>query len=137
MSDSPNCVNHADIVAADRCGGCSEPFCGDCLVAVGGKRYCGGCKILALQGGQAPPPAEAMMIPCKDADEALKYALVGIICFGIILEPVAIAKALSAKKQIAADPSLTGEGKAQAALIIGCVMLVLWMIGIAARISNA
>jgi hypothetical protein len=83
------------------------------------------------------PMAEQATIPCATADEALKYALIGLICFGIILEPMAISKALKAKREIAADPQLTGEGKANAALIIAIIGLGLWVLGMIARFANA
>jgi hypothetical protein len=89
---------------------------------------------MALRGGTPVMPDEAT-IPCKEADEALKYALIGILCFGIILEPIAISKALKAKKMIALNPRLSGAGKATAALIISIVILVLWVLGIFARIA--
>ena len=79
---------------------------------------------------------EAATIPCKEADDALKYAIIGIFCFGIILEPIAIAKAMKAKKMMEMNPQLTGSGKANAALIIGIVSLVLWVLGMIARVSN-
>ena len=37
---------------------------------------------------------------------------------------------------IAANPNLTGEGKANAALVIGVLGLVLWVIGVIARIRS-
>lgn len=70
---------------------------------------------------------------CKLAGEALQYALVGIFCFGIILEPIAIHKARQAQKMIEADPTLSGAGKAKAALIIGTIMLILWCLGLLGR----
>jgi len=88
---------------------------------------------MALQG---QPMVEAATIPCKEADDALKYAIIGIFCFGIILEPIAIAKAMKAKKMMEMNPQLTGSGKANAALIIGIVSLVLWVLGMIARVSN-
>ena len=91
---------------------------------------------MALKGG-APVIVEEATIPCKEASEALKYAIIGIFCFGIILEPIAISKAMKAKKMIEMNPRLTGSGKATAAMIIGCVALVLWVIGMFSRISNA
>lgn len=89
---------------------------------------------MAVQGR---PIVEQATIPSATADEALKYALIGIICFGIVLEPIAIVKALKAKREIAADPQLTGEGKANAALIIGIISLGLWVLGLFARIASA
>ncbi len=129
------CKNHPTTEAADRCAGCAEPFCSDCLVEIQGQKYCGDCKTLALRGG-APEIAEEATMPCKEANDALKYSLIGIFCFGIILEPIAIAKALKAKKMIRMNPRLTGSGKATAALIIACVALLLWVLGIIARIAE-
>jgi hypothetical protein len=128
------CKNHPEVLAADRCAGCAEPFCGDCLVNVGGKNYCGACKVLAIQG--QPAIVEEATLPCKEADEALKYAIVGLLCCGIILCPIGISKALNAKKMIALNPRLTGAGKATAALIIGWVGLALFVLGMIAKFSQ-
>lgn len=127
------CKNHPGVQATDRCAGCAETFCPNCLIALGGQMYCGSCKVLAVSGR---PVVEQATVPCALADEALKYALIGIICFGVVLGPIAIFKALKAKKEIAADPMLTGEGKANAALIIGAVVVVLWVLGLFARASR-
>jgi hypothetical protein len=130
------CKNHPEIPATDRCAGCAEPFCPDCLVTMNGQKYCASCKVMALRG-QAPVIVEEATIPCKEASEALKYAIIGIFCFGIILEPIAINKALKARKMIAMNPRLTGSGKATAALIIGVIALILWVIGMLSRVSDA
>ena len=127
------CKNHPEVPAADRCAGCAESFCNDCLVELQGQKYCASCKSLALRG--ATPIVEEATIPCKEAKDALTYSIVGIFCFGIILEPIAISKALKAKKMIAMNPRLTGSGKATAALIIGIVALVLWVLGMIARFA--
>jgi len=128
------CKNHPEVPAVDRCAGCAESFCNDCLVEIHGQKYCGSCKTMALRG--AMPMVEEATIPCKEAGEALTYAIIGIFCFGIILEPIAISKAIKAKKMMQMNPRLTGSGKATAALIIGIVGLVLWIIGMAARIME-
>jgi hypothetical protein len=112
-----------------------EPFCNNCLVTIRGRKFCGSCKITAL--GSSLPVVEMATEPCAEAAEALKYAIIGIFCFGIFLEPIAISKALKAKKLIAANPNLTGEGKANAALIIAILGLVLWVLGIVARTRGA
>lgn len=132
---SVNCKNHSDIQAIDRCAGCAEPFCANCLVDLQGQKYCGACKVMALKG-QPPPMVEEATEPCPEANEALKYAIIGIFCFGIILEPIAISKALKARKMIAMNPRLSGSGKATAALVIGCVGLVLWILGMISKFSN-
>ena len=127
------CKNHPGVPATDRCAGCAETFCPNCLVVLGGQRYCASCKVLAVSGRTV---VEQATIPCAMADEALKYALIGIICFGVILGPMAISKAMKAKNEIAADPSLTGEGKANAALIIGILDLLFWALGLIARFAR-
>lgn len=127
------CKNHPTTEAVDRCAGCAEPFCADCLVEIQGQKYCGACKTMALKG--APPPVEEATIPCKEAGQALTYAIVGIVICGIILEPLALVKAAEAKKKIDANPRLTGSGKVTAARIIAIIALVLWVIGMIARFS--
>jgi hypothetical protein len=129
------CKNHPSVQAVDRCAGCAEPFCPQCLVEIHGQKYCGACKVMALQGQPAVMVEEAT-IPCKEANEALTYAIVGIFCFGIVLEPIALTKAAKARKMIALNPRLTGSGKVTAATIIAIIALVLWVIGLFARVSH-
>jgi hypothetical protein len=127
-----DCKNHAGVAAVGRCTGCAEPFCGNCLVDIQGRSYCGSCKTMALSGA---PMIEAATIPCKEADEALKYAIIGIFCFGIILEPMALVKASKARKMMALNPRLSGSGKVTAAYIIASIGLVLWVLGLIARVA--
>ena len=128
------CKNHPNVPAVDRCAGCAESFCNDCLVEIHGQKYCGSCKVLALKG--QPVLVEEATIPCKEANEALTYAIVGIFCCGIILEPIALSKASKARKMIAMNPRLTGSGKVTAATIIAIVALVLWVLGMIVRVSQ-
>jgi hypothetical protein len=128
------CKNHPEVPALDRCAGCAEPFCQDCLVDIHGQKYCASCKVMALKG-QAPIVEEAS-IPCKEANEALTYAIVGIFCFGIILEPIALSKAAKAKKMIDMNPRLLGSGKVMAARIIASIALVLWVISLVYRFAS-
>ncbi|KKM72122.1 hypothetical protein LCGC14_1423640, partial [marine sediment metagenome] len=127
------CKNHPDVEAIDRCAACAEAFCPNCLVDIQGQKYCGSCKVLAVQG--QPTAVEATM-ECKEAGSALTYAIVGLFCLGIILEPIAISKALKARKMMELNPRLTGSGKANAALMIAIVGLVLWVLGIIIRVSQ-
>jgi hypothetical protein len=129
------CKNHSTAPAVDRCAGCAEAFCADCLVDIQGQKYCGSCKIMALKG--PPIMAEEATEPCKEANDALTYSIIGIFCFGIILEPIAISKALKARQMIKLNPRLSGYGKTTAALIIASVGLVLWVLGIIARVADA
>ncbi|HWW60440.1 MAG TPA: hypothetical protein VN181_03640 [Thermoanaerobaculia bacterium] len=112
-----------------------EPFCANCLVAVRGRKYCSSCKVMAV-GERMPMFETEGTIACPEADEALKYALIGIICFGIILGPIAISKALQAKKAIAANPALTGSGKATTALIIGIADVLLTLVFYASKFRS-
>ena len=128
-----DCRNHPGVEAIARCAGCAEPFCSNCLVDIKGQKYCGSCKVLALQG--KPPVAQVVTRTCKEAKDALIMAIVGLFCFGIILEPVALIKASKARKMMANDPTLGGSGMATAATVIGVIGLVLWVIGIIARAS--
>src|SRR5262249_53320320 len=108
QSSSTICKNHPGVAAAARCAGCAEPFCANCMVEVHGQKYCGQCKVLALQGSTAVP-VEATT-PCQEANDALKYALIGLFCFGIYFGPKAISRAMKAKSMIDTDPMLTGSG---------------------------
>ena len=84
-----------------------------------------------------PVVAETATIPCKEANEALTYAIVGIFCLGIVLEPIALVKASKAKRMMEMNPQLTGSGKVLAARIIASIALVLWVLGMLARFSTA
>src|ERR1700709_570191 len=103
------CKNHASVPAIDRCTGCAEPFCADCLVGMHGPKYCGACKVMALRG-QVIVVDEATM-PCKEANEALTFALVSIFCFGFVFGPLSLFKAIKARRMIESDPRLQGAVK--------------------------
>jgi hypothetical protein len=59
------------------------------------------------------------------ASTALTQAIIGILIFGIILEPLAISNARKAKSVLV--PSDPGYGNANAAEIIGWIFLVIWI----------
>ena len=126
-----DCHNHAGVFAAGVCAGCAESFCPACLVTIKGITYCGACKSMAVTVAPAITLSE-----CAEANEALKYAVIGLFCVGFILEPIAISKALKAKKMLAADPTLTGNGKATAALVIAVIGFALWAIGFVGRTAK-
>jgi hypothetical protein len=126
--DHVNCKNHAEVNAEKRCIGCAEPYCTTCTVEVRGQTYCADCKKMALTDGVNSIP-HAALIPSGEAKESLTYALVGLLCFGIILGPMAISKGIEARKQMALNPQLTGWGKANAGIAIGSLSLVFWILG--------
>lgn len=111
------CKNHQAVQATDKCSECWEAFCADCLIEIQGEQFCRSCNAMMIK--------EKITLPCKQASDALKFAIVGILIIGIILEPIAILKALKAKKMIRADRRLTGSNKATAALIIAVIYLLL------------
>lgn len=128
-----DCRNHPGTEAAAVCAACAEGYCGHCLVTVRGTRYCASCKSAAIPAGAAP----AASVPCPEASDALKFALASFVCFGIIFGAIAINKGLQAKKLIAANPALKGEGRAQAAIVVGAIGIAFWLIGMMQRLTSA
>jgi hypothetical protein len=131
---SAACHNHPGIEASGHCVGCAEPFCGNCLLELDGSLYCGSCKVLALRG--RTPMLESGMSPSQAATQAMTIAMVGFFCFGIILGPVAIVKAIGARKEIRENVMLSGWGKANAALAIGIFVLIMSVLDVIARVAS-
>jgi hypothetical protein len=92
------------------------------------------------QPGMGYDPASVQMGMQKEkgrqlASSALTAAIVGILLCGIILEPYAIYKARQAKQILMSGES--GRGKADAAEIIGWIVLVLYILAICYQVSQA
>ena len=128
-----HCKNHPEVAAEERCTGCAELFCGDCLVEVLGQKYCSSCKIMAVKG---PPPVKEGDEPCEAAGKALTYSIIGIFCFGFIFGALAIQKAIEARRQIHADPRLAGLAKANVGLLMGITVLIFWVLGMIAKVKG-
>jgi hypothetical protein len=96
-----------------------------------GSQLCFACKAITSPDGIYNGPKTTP----KSATNALIAAIVGFFICGIILGPLAISKANEAKREIKADPSLQGEGTATAALVIGIIDIVGWIIVILSRMS--
>ena len=62
-----------------------------------------------------------------EAKDAFKFAIIGLFCFGFVFGPLAIIRGTAAKKTIARNPSLEGEGLATAAQIIGGIEVLLYV----------
>jgi hypothetical protein len=93
---------------------------------------------MALRGGL--PMFDEGTIPCKQAQEALTFAFVGllfILCFGFVLGLFAIYRAFQAKRMIELNPRLSGWGKANAAIIVGTIVTVLNILCFLAGVSAA
>lgn len=102
------------------------PTCGDIVSG----SFCFRCRNLSATEYTGPKQT------LPEAKDALKYAIIGIFCFGFILGPLAIIKGTSAKKAIAEDPRYEGEGMATAAQIIGgivCLLSLIYFIGLFSR----
>ena len=125
------CQNHPLVEGSGYCANCGGAFCPACLTSAQGRNLCTQCRSRAYP---APPPIARGMLPNPDANSALTYAIVGLFCLGIILEPIALSKAINARRMIASDPRLGGEGQATAAMIISIIGLGLWVIGGIVRI---
>jgi hypothetical protein len=134
QNNSMYCKNHPETAAEERCTGCAELFCGDCLVEVLGQKYCGSCKVMAVKG---PPPMEEGNEPCEAAGKALTYSIIGIFCFGIIFGPMAISKAIEAKREIRDNPRVAGLAKANVGLLLGIAVLILWVVGMISRLKGS
>jgi hypothetical protein len=73
----------------------------------------------------------------KQARKALIAACVGLLCFGFILGVLAIKWGRDARTSLIAAGVAEGRGLATAAIILGTIDIVFWVIGIAIRISGA
>lgn len=77
------------------------------------------------QPQMAPLPyAQANPNSQGKATTAFVLSLVGLFCFGIVLGPIAIVLAVRAKAQMARSGDYHGSGLATAALVIGIVDIV-------------
>lgn len=126
-----NCHHHPDVAATVTCAGCAEAFCPSCHITIAGQHYCAVCKTMAITPEMAPVPAT-----CPEASEAMKYALLGIVCFGIVVEPIAISKALKARALVDRNPSLGGKGVANAALLVAVCSFAFALLGLFARFKS-
>ena len=130
MSEAVACQTHPTVAAIDRCAGCAEPFCGNCMVELYGARYCGSCKVMALKGQPMP---EIGNVPCKEATTALTMSILSLFLLfcpivGAILAASSLAQAHKAAQLFAVDPRLTGKERMRAARIIAIIAIVLAVI---------
>lgn len=129
MDSSAACQDHPEVPAASSCRGCAEGFCFDCVVMVRGVAHCAGCKQMALS------PSSGPVAVSKDASDAMKFAVFGLVILSIIFEPVALSKAFKARSELKADPRLVGRGRATAAILIASFGLILMVLNFAAKVG--
>jgi hypothetical protein len=114
------CINHPQVPAAQPCDQCRRPFCANCLVELQGRQICGACKETVLRDMQRRGTTAD-----RDGHDAMVMSIVGILCFGLILEPMALYKGIKALQRHNQDPSLPDRWKAITAISIASVALLI------------
>jgi hypothetical protein len=107
------------------CPNCRVPFAVGALI-------CPACRAITSPDGLYHGPKTN----APGAVSALVYGLVGLVFCGVILGPVAISKANSARAAMATDPTLGGEGLATAGTVLGVIDLVLFFVYVMVRASH-
>ena len=129
------CLNHPNQTAVYTCRLCAESFCHDCVINPQVDPICKQCAATEPKTTDDIPPQKTEATAL--ASEALKYSLVSFLCFGFILGPVAISKAMKARKMAAASPvPVSGMGSATAALWCGWISLILNIIFFGQKMAN-
>jgi uncharacterized protein DUF4190/RING finger family protein len=110
-----------------------------------GFMMCPSCRASIMQGAQICPMCRAITSPdgiyhgpkinAPGATQALVYGIIGLFFCGVILGPVAISKSNAAKRAMASDPTLGGEGLATAGMVLGILDLIGWAIFVVMRMS--
>src|SRR5690606_39060033 len=113
------CSNHPNQRTDDLCDFCAKPFCTECLTVKTNWRYCPSCIQTQMKTG--PQKSER-------ARDALLMAILSLFCAGQFLGPFAFYKAVKAKKEIEADPSLTGGGIAVMAMVVAVFGFAGWLV---------
>ena len=140
------CRNHARAPGAGRCAGCAEEYCKNCILELSGQNYCAACKLMALEGRTPSMVAAAMELnepKSAEAQQAFTTAIIGFItgglgCFyiaGFICGVIGIAKGVTAKKNLIENPSRMGSFQSTAAIVLGCMAILLNLLNIAFRVA--
>lgn len=80
-------------------------------------------------GGFAPPTAaRPAQRTSGKAIASLICGIIGLVIAGILLGIVAVVLGVVARREIAADPGLTGEGLATAGIVLGAIAFVLALV---------
>lgn len=115
------CKHHPDIRTDELCDLCAQPICSDCITEVHETRHCPECYMRVSQVPGTGPTV------CHEAKSALMFAILSLFCAGQFLGPIAIYKGIKARKRIILDSTITGEGRANAAILIGVIGFCFWL----------
>jgi hypothetical protein len=120
------CAKHAANVATGTCERCGDFQCGLCAVLVEGRGYCAPCFELLLSRGAFAASRQSFTTP-GHALQLGVLSLVGFACFpaNVIAAIAALCYGITALRQLARQPDLPGRWKAVAAVLLGCVNLLL------------
>ena len=110
------CTNHPGVEAIDRCTGCSEPFCANCLVEIQGQKLCGSCKVMTIQGRPAPP------MPGQRPNVVVWYLVYCVLMMLMYLSVavLGIVVLIFPEEMFESDPDMSAVG----ARMMGVMMLV-------------
>jgi uncharacterized protein DUF4190/RING finger family protein len=96
-------------------------MCPNCRAQIpAGSLVCSYCRAITSPDGIYHGPK----MNAPGAVASLVWALVGLFICGIILGPVAISQSNKAKRAMAVDPTLGGQGLATAGLVIGIIATI-------------
>src|SRR3569833_2208040 len=85
------CMCHPHTDTTFGCSRCGRAFCGSCLTTLRGQWLCGYCKgILVHELSRGRIDLD------RRASESLSFALIGLVCLGPILEPIALFRSVGA-----------------------------------------
>lgn len=141
---NPTCVN-APLKQLDPAVAAPQASPADALAAQG-LMHCPNCRAVLTIGTQICLSCRAITTPdgiyhgpktnAPGAVASLVMSIIGLFLCGIILGPLAISKANSAKSAIQMDPTLGGEGLATAGKVIGIIAIVFWAIAVVIRLGG-
>jgi len=100
-----------------------------------GTQVCPGCRAITSPDGLYHGPK----INAPGAVASLVLGIIGLVLCGIVLGPLAIWQASSAKRAISGDPTYGGGGMATAGMVLGIISVVLsalWLVGFFVGLSE-